>query len=169
MTEQTFVNIQKECERIEEDMLHSGKSHYNAASMWAWVHYLIGIPMTICAAWAGINAFSDDPHLSGYLALTTAALAALQTFMGASDKSIKHKNAGNGYFSVKNTARFLREVEMDDLGKTKAVTKLRDLMKKRDELNNISPSIPYPAFLLARRSIDKGCAEYRADKGEEVT
>lgn len=159
-------NISKECERIEEDAVHSGKAHYNAASLWSAVHYLIGIPMTILAAWAGINAFSDDPTLSGYLALGTAALAALQTFLGASDKAAKHTNAGCGYFTLKNQVRFFKDIELPDIDKTEAVQKVRAFTKDRDELNNISPGIPYPAFWLARKSIDNGCAQYRADKGE---
>lgn len=161
-----FTNIGKECERIEEDAIHSGKAHHNAASLWSWVHYLIGLPMTVFAAWAGIDAFSDDPTWAGYLALGTAALAALQTFLGASDKSAKHSNSGDGYFALKNQVRFFKDVELIDMDKTEAVQRMRIYIKDRDELNAISPGIPYLAFWLARRSIDNGCADYRADKGD---
>lgn len=164
MRDTVLENICKECERIEEDAIHSGKAHHNAASLWSSVHYLIGIPMTIFAAWAGIDAFSADPTWSGHLALGTATLAALQTFLGASDKAAKHSNAGCGYFTLKNQVRFLKEIELSDIEKAEAVQKIRAFTKERDELNNISPAIPYFAFWFARKSVDGGSATYRADK-----
>lgn len=165
MTDAVFENIRKECLRIEEDVLHSGKSHCNAAAMWSWVHYLIGIPMTIFAAWAGIDAFSENPQFSGYLSLITATLAALQTFMSPSDKSSKHKSAGTDYFRLKNQTRIFREIELDESDKTEAIKTIRVLAQNRDDLNSISPSIPYLAYWLARKGINRGNAVYNADKG----
>lgn len=166
MTDAVFENIRKECLRIEEDVLHSGKSHCNAAAMWSWVHYLIGIPMTISAAWAGIDAFSDNPQLSGYLSFITATLAALQTFMSPSDKSSKHRSAGTDYFRLKNQTRIFREIELNESDKTEAIKTIRVLAQNRDDLNSISPSIPYLAFWLARKGINRGNAVYNADKGD---
>lgn len=165
MTDTVFENIRKECLRIEEDVLHSGKSHCNAAAIWSLVHYLIGIPMTIFAAWAGIDAFSENPQFSGYLSLITATLAALQTFMSPSEKSSKHKSAGTDYFRLKNQTRIFREIELDESDKTEAIKAIRVLAQNRDDLNSISPSIPYLAFWVARKGIDRGNAVYNADKG----
>lgn len=158
--------IRSECERIEEDVEHSAKRHFNASSMWSWVHYLIGIPMTICAAWAGIDAFSDVPKYSGYLALATAALAALQTFLNAGDQVSKHKNSGDEYLALRNQTRLFREIEINEDDKEGSIKRIRELSEKRDELNGISPHTPYLAFWLAKRGIDKGEAQYRADKKE---
>lgn len=166
MTDDVLNNIYKECSRIEEDSTHSGKAHHNAASIWSSVHYTLGVPMTVLAAWAGVDAFSDTPVWAGYLALGTATLAALQTFLGASDKAAKHTNAGRGYISLKNQVRFFKDIEISVMEKNEAIKKTHDFTKDRDELNNISPAIPYPAFWLARKSIDTGCAQYRIDKGE---
>jgi hypothetical protein len=166
MTDVVFENIRKECLRIEEDVLHSGKSHFNIAAVWSWVHYLIGIPMTIFAAWAGIDSFRENPRWSGYLSLITATLAALQTFMSPSDKSAKHKSAGTDYFRLKNQTRIFREIELDESDKTEAIKTIRALAQNRDDLNSISPSIPYIAYCLARRGINKGNAIYKADKRE---
>lgn len=162
----TTDNIQKECLRIEEDTLHSGKSHYNAASLWSSVHYLIGVPATVFAAWAGINAFGNDPSLSGYLALIAAALTALQTFLGASDKASQHKSVAGGYLAIRNQTRIFREVEVSLMDQGEAVKNLCGHAQSRDELNNMAPSIPFLAFCMTKKGIDKGEADYKADKGE---
>lgn len=164
MTDFTVQNITTECKRIEEDSEHSAKRHFNAACLWSWVHYLIGIPMTVCAAWAGIDAFSATPYWSGYLALATAALGALQTFLNAGGKSANHKSCGDEYLALRNNTRVFREIELTDLKKEKAVQKIRELADARNDLNSISPSTPGIAFWLARKGIEEGQTEYKADK-----
>lgn len=166
MTDAAIDNIIIECKRIEEDAEHSAKRHYNASVIWSWVHYIIGIPMTICAAWAGIDAFSETPEWSGYLSLGTAAFAALQTFMNASAKSSDHKNSGDEYLTLRNQTRLFREIDLISLEKEKAVLRIRDLADSRDNLNKISPSTPGIAFWLAKRGIDKGQTQYRVDHKE---
>ena len=91
MAETLIREIINEAERIEEDAVHSGKSHFNASSLWSTVHYLLGIPMTVCAAWAWIDAFSDTPQYAGHLAMATTTFAALQTFINASSHASQHK------------------------------------------------------------------------------
>ncbi len=165
---ETLINeIIHEAERIEEDALHSGKSHFNASALWSKIHYILGIPMTVCAAWAGIDAFSDAPQYAGYLAMATAALAALQTFINASSHASQHKQSGGEYFALKNQARFFRKIELQNLEPAEAAAEIKVYSKKRDELNAKAPCIPYLAFWLARFSINKGNAEYRVDKEQK--
>ncbi|MEM8727616.1 MAG: SLATT domain-containing protein [Chlamydiota bacterium] len=159
--------IVHEAERIEEDALHSGKSHFNASALWSKIHYILGIPMTVCASWAGIDAFSDTPSYAGYLAMATAAFAALQTFINASGNASQHKQSGGKYFALKNQVRLFRKIELQDLQPEEAIATIKAFSKKRDELNSNAPCIPYLAFWLARFSIDKGNAEYRVDKEQK--
>ncbi|MDN3509082.1 MAG: SLATT domain-containing protein [Candidatus Neptunochlamydia sp.] len=167
MSEALIKEIAHEVERIEEDALHSGKSHFNASSLWSTVHYILGIPMTVCAAWAGINAFSDASQCAGYLGMTTAALAALQTFINASSHASQHKRSGGEYFALKNQVRLFRRIELENLQPAEAIEKIKGYSQKRDELNGVEPCIPYPAFWLARFSINKGNGEYRIDKEQQ--
>ena len=164
MNETLIKEIIHEAERIEEDAVHSGKSHFNASSLWSTVHYLLGIPMTVCAAWAGIDAFADVPQYAGYLAMATAALAAVQTFINASSLKSQHKKSGGEYTALKNQVRFFRKIELQKLQLEKATADIKAFSQKRDGLNAVAPCIPYPAFWLARFSINKGNAEYRVDK-----
>jgi hypothetical protein len=162
---ETLINqIIHEAERIEEDALHSGKSHFNASALWSKIQYILGIPMTVCAAWAKIDAFSDALQYAGYLAMATAALAALQTFINASSHASQHKQSGGEYLALKNQAHFFRKIELQNLEPAEATEEIKAYSQKRDELNAVAPCIPYPAFWLARFSIDKGNAEYRIDK-----
>lgn len=167
MNDLTLDNIKTECLRIEEDTIHSAKRHFNASDIWSWVHYFIGIPMTICAAWAGVDAFSAAPQWSGYLALATAALGALQTFMNPSGRSSEHKSCGDEYLALRNGTRLFREIELDGIEIGQAVKRVRELSGARDNLNGISPSTPGIAFWLAKRGVDKGQTQYRADIKEE--
>jgi hypothetical protein len=167
MSETLIKEISYEAERIEEDALHSGKSHFNASSLWSTVHYILGIPMTVCAALAGIDAFSDTPQYAGYLAMATTVLAALQTFINASSHASQHKQSGGEYFALKNQVRLFRKIELQNLQPTEATVEIKAYSKKRDELNTVAPCIPYPAFWLARFSINKGNAEYRIDKEQQ--
>lgn len=168
MTDTVIENITIECQRIEEDAEHSAKRHFNASYIWSWIHYLIGIPMTICAALAGIDAFSETPEWAGYLALATATLGALQTFMNPSGKSADHKGSGDEYLALRNKTRFFREIELADLEKIKAVQHIKELAEGRDNLNSISPSTPSIAFWLAKKGIDKGQTKYRVDNKGDI-
>lgn len=159
-------NICIECERIEEDSIHSAKGHYNAASLWSKIHYGIGIPMTIAAAWAGIDAFSQEPNLAGYLALSSAALAALQTFLGSIDKATQHKSSADEYLKLRDQTRLFREIRLDRMDIEESQEKILQLAEKKYELNRISPSIPYCSFKKAKKGIDAGQTNYLADKGE---
>ena len=167
MNETLRTEIIDEAKRIEEDALHSGKGHFNASAFWLQIHYILGIPMTVCAAWAGIDAFSDTPSYAGYLAMATAALAALQTFINASGNAFQNKQSGGEYFALKNQVRLFCKIELPSLEIEKATAAIKAFSKKRDELNSVAPCIPYLAFWLARFSINKGNAEYRVDKEQK--
>ena len=158
-------NICTECNRIEEDSTYSYKGHYNAASLWNKVHYGVGISMTVIAAWAGVDALSSDPNLAAYLALGSATLGALQTFLGASDKAMRHKSSAGEYLALRNQTRLFREVKLSNMDASEAQERISQFSEERDKLNRISPAIPYYAFKKAKEGIDEGQAKYRIDKG----
>lgn len=164
MSETIIGEINKECCRIEEDALYSGKGHFNAASVWHWVHYVIGVPMTVLAAWAGIDAFGESQSHAAYLALTSAALGAIQTFLGASEKSSEHKQAGSNYFALRNKTRLFREIESQNLNTEQLIEKIAVLSTERDQLSSLSLSIPYLAYKMARSGVKAGEALNHVDQ-----
>ncbi len=165
VTENKIVDaIIAESHRIEEDALHSMKGHFNAGSCWSKVHIFLGLPSAILAAWAGIEAFSDNPAFTAILALLSAALTSTITFLSPQQVADNHKNAGREYNVLKNRVRRFREIELQRLDKDAVTQAINDLAEKRDALNSMSPDIPRWAYEKAKKDIDDGMAEYRIDK-----
>src|SRR5262245_4505588 len=106
-----IAKCQNEAMRIEEDSLHSSKSHFEAANLWVKLHLSLGIPAAILAAIAGVSALKECPVVAGILSFAVAALSALSTFLNPSERANAHLNAGNQYMSVRNRARIFREIE----------------------------------------------------------
>ncbi|MBL4583622.1 MAG: SLATT domain-containing protein [Pseudomonadales bacterium] len=150
--------------RIEEDALHSMKGHFNAGSLWSKAHLLLGLPSAVLAAWAGIEAFSDNPEMTAILALLAAALTSTMTFLSPQQVADNHKNSGREYNILKNRVRRFREIDLLQL-EDDAITKtITELAGKRDALNSMSPDIPRWAYEKAKKDIDAGRADYNIDK-----
>jgi len=157
--------IQQEAARIEEDALYSAKGHWEAAKPWEHRHLWLGIPTTVCAAAAGVSAFSDHPVLSGALALIVAVGSALITFVNPSERHRRHCDAGNSYKALNNQARVFRTIDCTLAADVTALAaKLRELDQRRNDLNQGSPLIPRHAFEAARRGIEAGEATHRVDQ-----
>lgn len=162
-----IIAIADEVLRIEEDALHSFKGHFNAGDCWSKVHIALGLPTAILAAWAGIEAFSDNPALTALLALLAAGLSATSTFLNPSEKAMAHKNAGRELNALNNKARRFREINLLTVEPEMAQEQLEMLALRRDELNSISPDIPRFAYEKAKKDIGSGRAIYHVDKGEK--
>lgn len=158
--------ITNECARIEEDSEHSFKSHYNAAEFWANINLILGLPAALLGAVAGGTSATDGSQamVTGTAFLATA-LVTCMTFLKPSEKADAHKNAGNLYQSLRNQTRLFREIELDDaIFDVEAKKKLSAFSTRRDELNATMPSIPRKAYEKAKKDIDEGRAQYKADK-----
>jgi hypothetical protein len=165
------TNITSEAERIEEDAEHSGKGHYNASARWGYVHYCIGVPMAIMAGISGAASFYDHSLWAGTLALLTAGLGAVQTFINPEEKSQRHKAVAGQYISLRNDVRCFRNILLLNMDAGETQTKILDFSSKRNLLNENSPSIPRWAYWLAKSDVDTGYAQYKTDQssnGEEA-
>lgn len=155
----------REAKRIEEDCTYSAKGHYEAARIWERWNLRLGIPAALLGAGAGASGFSNLPMLAGALAVFSGALTAILTFLKPNERASAHHQAGARYNSLKNRARFFREIDLCSGARPQAFTKtLRRLSEQRNELNEVSPGVPRPAFESARRGIEAGEAEYKADR-----
>jgi hypothetical protein len=157
--------LKRESLRIEEDSIHSAKSHFNAAKTWSTRHYGIGIPATILGAAAGAAAVKSCPELAGLLALLGTILTGLLTFLKPSERASAHKTAGDQYLALRNDARVFREISLHLEGEAAAnADHLKALSDRRNELNQGSPEVPRHAFETAKQGIDAGEATYKTDK-----
>ncbi len=158
--------------RIQEDSIHSAKSHFNASEHWNRVHYWIGIPTAILAAIASVSAFNDKGIWAGCIAIMVAALSAISTFINPSSNMNTHKSAGNSYLALRNRARIFRDIDIKmGYEQQELRNRFQELLEKREELNKVCPLIPRQAFEKARKGIEEGEANYKVDqevKGAEV-
>ncbi len=162
MKEELLQEYRNEVARIAEDSIHSAKGHYNAADRWRYVHLWIGIPNAILAGIAGISAFEGSTLLAGTLAISVAAIEAVNTFLNPGDRSSTHRRCAGEYLALRNSSRIFSNITVmviDSDDEIKA--KFEELASKRDNLNSTSPQIPEWAFKKAKEGIDSGQATYK--------
>jgi hypothetical protein len=128
--------IRDELARIEEDCIHSGKSHFNAHERWSRYHYWLGIPAVVFSSMAGLAFFKDYPEIGGALSATVAVLTALSTFLKPSERAAAHKSSGDQYLSLRNDARVFRMIKLHNTCDAQsAIDGLDEFTKRRNELN----------------------------------
>lgn len=160
-----LTKIREELLRMEEDCVHSGKSHFNASTRWTIWNYVFGIPSVILSAVAGAAFFKDYNLIAGALSSVVTVLTSLITFLKPAERSTDHKNAGDQYLSLRNDARVFREVQLMRYSDADAaVDAMSSLTTRRNELNQASPQFSKGDFQKARAGIDAGEAIHRVDK-----
>lgn len=160
----TLSKISDELRRIEEDSIHSAKSHFESARIWSKWNLGLGIPSVIAASWAALEITQQNDALAFGLAFASAALTALNTFLNPSEKAQAHQNAGNQYKSLENQARIFREITLPTLGETPIPDEFIALAAKRDQLNEAHPAPLRRGFILGRLGIENGENTYKVDK-----
>ncbi|HWA24345.1 MAG TPA: SLATT domain-containing protein [Lacunisphaera sp.] len=160
--------IVKEAKRIEESALHSAKGHFRAATLWGQFHITIGLPMVVLAAVAGASAFAkldQDKSLAGILSIVVVVLSSVSTFLNPNKKSTDHLNAANKYDNLLNRVRIFRTIECWQETNDQALgEKLKRFSDDKAMLNQSSPQIPWLAYVMAKRGIKQGEADYEVDK-----
>jgi hypothetical protein len=160
--------MEHECLRIEEDSTFSSKGHFESARFWGATNLILGTISAIVAAIAGLSAFNEHPVTAGFLAVFSATLTAILTYINPSKRSNSHLNAGNLYKGLQNDTRVFRKVEILEMDSQKdQVEVVKELSQRRNELNQNSPQVPRFAFLAARKGIESGEASYKTDEGKD--
>lgn len=157
--------VRSELLRIEEDCVHSGKAHFNAATRWGRYHLWLGLPAVGLSGLATVAFVSDNPIAAAVMSGTVAVLTAVQTFVKPSERSVSHKAAGDQYLGLRNDARVFREIRLDHVCDDQAaIDGLDGLSKRRNELNAASPQFSRRDFETARKGIDQGEAAHAVDR-----
>ena len=157
--------IRQELERIEEDCIHSGKSHFNAHERWSGYHYWLGIPAVILSSIAGLAFFKDYPEIGGAIASVVAVLTALSTFLKPYERAASHKSSGDQYLSLRNDTRVFRQIRLESVCDDQAaIDGLDEFTKRRNELNQASPQFSTKDFRTARDGIDAGESTHAVDR-----
>jgi len=167
----TLEAIINEAKRIEENCLHTSKSHFVVAHFWTKFHLWIGIPTAVLAAIAGTIAFASFKYgnsIAGVLSIIVTILSAVATFLNPKECSNTHLMAGNNYDSLLTRVRIFwtidcrREESIDILS-----DKLKDFAVERERLNRDCSQPSKWAYKKAKKGIEEGEAEYQIDKESE--
>lgn len=159
--------LRKEALRLEEDATYSSKGHFNAASAWERTHYFVGTLAGVLAAGAGAAIFKEKVEAAMLVSVLAAAFTSVVTFLNPQDHANKHRQAGGQYSGLKNQTRIFRTVDLImDREVDVLLARLTELSALRDKLNTDSPTVPWHAFVGARRGIEAGEAKYQADNPE---
>jgi hypothetical protein len=158
--------IERELLRIEEDTLYSSKSQYNAGQRYSMRHVWLGVPAAALSALAGAASFSGEWEIAaGFISISVAVLAALQTFMKPAEQASAHKAAGDQFLALRNDARLMREIKVGLIEDAQeAVTALDVMVKRRNDLNASSPQVSRHDFERARKGIESGEARHAVDE-----
>lgn len=163
----TSSALHREAERLEEDTLYSSKGHFNAEDTWVRRNYWLGVPATILGAVAGATLIKSQPEWATAFTLLASLLTGLMTFLKPNERAALHRAAAGQFLSLRNEARFFREIELLQSDRLDELTeRLKALSTARNELNLKSPSIPRRAFVAARKGIEEGEADHKVDKDE---
>jgi hypothetical protein len=133
-------------------------AHYSCSTQLVRLHYLIGIPIVILAAFTGTAAFASISHASGsvlrwtvgVISVLVAVLAGLQTFLRLTERATAHRSAGADYAHVR---RLIEERLAGGASKgTDGPASIRDAI---DQLAARSPAIPASIWRRTERRLGK--------------
>lgn len=159
--------ISDELDRIVEDSTYTAKGHFCASGFLENVNLYLGIGSAAIGAASGVVALSDLPHhstLAGIGALTASTLASVLTFLNPSQKAAAHLQAGNAMNAVRDAARQVQKIDVQDGGLKSLRSKLDALSERKNEISAGAPKVPDRAYRQAQMGVDAGEALNRVDK-----
>jgi len=161
----TVAELKAEARRLEEDLLWTEKAHFQSATVWRWVHWLIGIPSSIAATIAGLSAVKQSsPSVTIFFAIAAAVLSTLLTFLNPLKTARESHNAGVRCNALRGKVRRYYQIDLSD---TTDLKKARENLEKLADLKahliETTPHIGGLPYWLARLSIERGQHAYEAD------
>jgi hypothetical protein len=155
----------REARRLEEDVLYSEKAHFAMATVWARLHYALGVPSAILAAAAGVSALKHFPEIAAAMAIGAAILTTLMTFLDPEKARSEHHAAGIRYSVLRGKLRRLYEI---DLKTTTSPLDYRTILETlAEEKARIMQSARHTgglAYTLGIKSIGKRQHAYEVDR-----
>ena len=152
MTTEAEINLLK---RWRTNCNRSQIANYDAASRYSWRNYKLGVPTVILSTVVGTSVFAalgDEIDTTyqiavGFLSVTAAVLAALQTFLKWGELAAKHSSTAAEYGSVKR--QIDQMLAADSNLSEQPLTRVREQM---DTLAKESPEVPRDIWEKARKT-----------------
>ena len=133
-------------------VVHHSKGHYLAAGRFQSARYWLGVPAVVLSTFVGTAVFAAmEKDASQYVqwgaataSVLAAILAGLQTFLGYSERSEKHRIAGAKYGALGRQLEVMRSSSVDPSDES-----LQHFMDQLDALSLESPNVPRDLYLKA--------------------
>lgn len=160
--------LKTEADRLEWDALYTMKGHFNAAMLWNVAHYALGITAVVLGAVAGKEFVGgENSAVASAIATTSAAVAAVITFLKPSEKAQPHHASGVFYSTIKRKARMFQNISLIAESDPQALRReLDELVAAYHEYQQSAPPLPAPAYWIARRGVRNGEHAYN-EPGEK--
>ena len=112
VTDELRQKIIGEAKDIEFDCRVAARCHSRAATFWLIIHYALGLPAAVLAAVAGISAIADHPTWAAILAISSAVVAGMNTFLNPGQMTQGHSKKRSEYEHLKNDVRHFRNITL---------------------------------------------------------
>lgn len=148
--------IRVEVERIHESAVHSAQGQFEAAKLWRLVHWTLGVLAAALSTVAAMLVFASDAQLlSGACAVLAAIAAAILTSARPDKLAERAQGSGNGYTTLRNVARRLRDIQVPADSLPDLREALIGLADRASELDHSAEPIPRWAYKRAKRNIER--------------
>ena len=122
--------------------------HYECGAYFSRMNYWLGIPTIAFTTIVGTAVFatlekSSDGELKiaiGLISILASLLAALQTFLGFSERAVEHKRTAAGYSVVRRELEYLKTFHGDN--EQELAQRLKKVQQDMDHLAELSPGVP---------------------------
>jgi multisubunit Na+/H+ antiporter MnhF subunit len=155
--------VWEEAERVLRDWYRRAResqfAHYAAASRYAMLARLLGIPSVVLSAAAGTALFAslqketasfDLRLVLGLVSVLAGVLAALQTFLGFGERADRHRTAASAYGAVRRDIEQHRALPPQTAESVEAL--LSRLRGRLDAIAEKAPDVPERTWNTARKT-----------------
>lgn len=158
--------ILREASRIEESCKVSAQNQFEQAKRWQRTNTLLGIPSAALAAVAGATGLTVATGRvpASLLALLAGAVGAVNATLNLGRRIEQAHSVANGYLSLQQDARIMREIDLLALSYDDARQRLTELVGRQQELNGTAPIPSRRLYKRAQRNIEEGGQTYEVDR-----
>ncbi len=141
-------------------------AHYQAASRYARMARLLGVPSVALSAAAGTALFATLQKEStsvglrlaiGLVSVLAGVLAALQTFLGYGERADRHRAAASAYGAVRREIEQYHAVSPGNAEDMEAA--MQAVRARLDQIAERAPDVPERAWSKARRVAGESSSE----------
>jgi hypothetical protein len=145
------ASIQKEANNLYVDTIFDTKSHFNAATLFRWIHNWIYALTSITSAIVATQ-------LTGWamwVSIASTILSSVALFVKFEELSAVHKKAGDTLNNISKKFRFLATTEVKALSIDDSINNLNTLREEKQAIDMKSLQVPPYAYKKAKKGIEE--------------